>query len=496
MKSLIAVLALGLMFSGCPAAADAPTVSVTTYHNSSDRSGRSLIPGLTWDRARRVHLDPSFRTQITGHIYAEPLYWRPPGSGAGLLIVATEDDIVFALDAATGATRWRAVLGSPVPRSSLSCGNIDPLGITGTPVINERSQTLYVDAVVGQRDGPQHMVFGLSLRDGSVLPGFPLNVSEVLRAKGLHFNARDQNERGALIIAGGRVYVPYGGHFGDCGDYHGAVVGISLDDPKDVIGWETRGAGGGIWAPGGISFADQSLFVATGNTLNAKGWADGEAIIRLSLDLKTSDRPMDYFAPRNWRELDGQDSDLGGTNPLPLNVPSSGGTVPLLLALGKDGKAYLVDRRNLGGIGGALVEVMVSSRPIRTSPAAFLSGDGMLVALAGDGVSCPNKADNSGLIVLKVNAAPRPGIATAWCGSVQGAGAPIVTTSDESGADPIVWIVGAEGDHRLHGFRGNTGEPLTSPGERLEGLRHFTTILAANDHLYVADDARIYAFGF
>ena len=117
MKSLIAVLALGLMFSGCPAAADAPTVSVTTYHNSSDRSGRSLIPGLTWDRARRVHLDPSFRTQITGHIYAEPLYWHPPGSGAGLLIVATEDDIVFALDAVTGATRWRAVLGSPVPRS-------------------------------------------------------------------------------------------------------------------------------------------------------------------------------------------------------------------------------------------------------------------------------------------------------------------------------------------------------------------------------------------
>ena len=71
-----------------------------------------------------------------------------------------------------------------------------------------------------------------------------------------------------------------------------------------------------------------------------------------------------------------------------------------------------------------------------------------------------------------------------------------MTTSDESGADPIVWIVGAEGDHRLHGFRGDTGEPLTSPGERLEGLRHFTTILAANDHLYVADDARIYAVGF
>jgi hypothetical protein len=377
----------------------------------------------------------------------------------------------------------------------LSCGNIDPLGITGTPVINERSQTLYIGAMVSERGGPQHMVFGLSLRDGSVLPGYPLNISEVLRAKGLRFNARDQNQRGALIIAGGRVYIPYGGHFGDCGDYHGAVVGISLDDPKDVIGWETRGTGGGVWAPGGITSADRSLFVATGNTLNAKDWADGEAVIRLSLDLKTSDRPMNYFTPRNWRELDGEDGDLGGTNPLPIDVPGSGGTLPLLLALGKDGKAYLLDRKNLGGIGGALVEATVSSRPIRTSPATYSSRDSVLVGLAGDGASCP-KAGNSGLIVLRVHAAPRPGIATAWCGSVEGAGAPIVTTSDESGADPIVWIVGAESDHRLHGFRGDTGEPLTSPGERLEGLRHFTTILAANDHLYIANGPRIYGFGF
>jgi hypothetical protein len=340
------------------------------------------------------------------------------------------------------------------------------------------------------------MIFGLSLRDGSILPGFPVNVSEALKTKGLRFNARDQGERGALTIAGGRVYVPYGGHFGDCGDYRGAVVGVSLDDPKYVVAWETRGAGGGIWAPGGISVADQSLFVATGNTLNAKDWADGEAVIHLSLDLKTSNRTTDYFAPRDWKELDRQDADLGGTNPIPLDVPSSRGTLPLLLALGKDGKGYLLDRRNLGGIGGALVEEKVSSRPIRTSPAAFRSGDGVFVAFAGDGASCPNKAGNGGLVAVRVQATPQPSIATAWCSSVSGAGAPIVTTSDEGGADPIVWMLGSEGDNRLHGFRGDTGEPLTGAGERLEGLRRFATILAANGHLYVAGDERIFAFGF
>jgi hypothetical protein len=141
MKSLIAVLALLSTFGGCAVAADAPMDSVTTYHNSEDRSGRSTIAGLTWDRARRVHLDPSFRTQISGRIYAEPLYWHPSGSGAGFLIIVTEENAVFAVDAATGATHWRAALGGSVPGSSLSCGNIDPLGITGTPAIDVRRST-------------------------------------------------------------------------------------------------------------------------------------------------------------------------------------------------------------------------------------------------------------------------------------------------------------------------------------------------------------------
>jgi len=87
-------------------------------------------------------------------------------------------------------------------------------------------------------------------------------------------------------------------------------------------------------------------------------------------------------------------------------------------------------------------------------------------------------------------------VATAWCGSVHGAGAPIVTTSDEQGADLIVWMLGSEGDERLHAFRGDTGAPLVSTRERMQGLRHFGTILAANARLYVAAEARIYAFAF
>jgi hypothetical protein len=201
--------------------------------------------------------------------------------------------------------------------------------------------------------------------------------------------------------------------------------------------------------------------------------------------------------PNDWRALDRVDADLGGTNPLPLDVPGSGGLRALLLALGKDGKAYLLDRDNLAGIGGALAVSAVSEGPIRTAPAAYRLGDAMLVAFQGEGVGCPNRASKVELTVLRIRSEPKPSIATAWCGSLRGAGAPIATTSDEDGADPIVWIVGAEGDNRLHGFRGDTGEPLTTAGdEAMRGLRHFVTILAANQHLYVAADGRVYAFSF
>ena len=496
-ETLLVASTCFLMLCASVAQAGSNTLSVTEYHNGPDRSGHYVVPGLTWDRARNIHATAGFRGDIQGHVYAQPLYWHPSGSSRGLIIIATEDDAVYALDSKTGTVVWKRSLGDPVSSSSLSCGNIDPLGITGTPVIDAGLQAVYLDAFVRQSDGPQHLIFGLSLRDGSTLPGWPVNVSTAAERMGLHFNSRDQDQRGALTIAGGRMYVPYGGHFGDCGVYHGWVVGVSLQDTKNVVAWETRARGGGIWAPGGVSYADQSLFFATGNTMATWGWSDGEAVIRLGLDLESSGLSRDFFAPRDWRELDDNDADLGGTAPLLLSAPSGRGSAPLLLALGKDGKAYLLDWQNLGGIGGALVARMVSGGPIRTAPATFRLGDNALVAFQGEGIDCPNGVENVHLTVLRISGEPKPGIGTAWCGSFEGEGAPIVTTSDDNGANPIVWIVGAEGDNRLHGYRGDTGEELTkATGETMQGLRHFVTILAAEGNLYVAADDRVYAFAF
>ena len=472
--------------------------SVLTYHGSADRSGNFIVPTLTWERARNTHLEQSFHPTISGHLYAQPLYWRGPRPAAGQLVVATEDNNVYAIDAGSGDEIWVRSLGRPAPLSTLPCGNIDPLGITGTPVIDEATEAIYVDAMVADAAGPHHRVFALSLKDGSPLPGWPVDVAETLAAHGQRFEPRYQNQRGALSILAGRVYVPYGGHYGDCGDYRGWVVGIGLRDPRDIVSWSTRGQGGGIWAPGGIASDGRSLFVATGNTIGVSSWSDGEAVFRLASDLRRRDRPEDFFAPADWHALDTRDADLGGTNPLPLDVPSAGGRRAFVLALGKDARAYLLDRNRLGGMGGSLASEVVATRPIRTAPATYPAGEGVYVAFQGPGARCPGSRRPGALTVLKIRAGSPPTLVTGWCGALRGEGSPIITTTDGR-ENPIVWILGAEGDDRLHGYRGDTGEPLFDgggPEDAMTGLRHFQDLLATGDRLYVGADGRLYAFAF
>ena len=202
--------------------------SVVTYHGALNRSGLYKAPGLTWAKAATVQLDAGFKASVDGAVYAQPLYWVPSsGGGAARLIVATENNQIYALNARTGARIWRTSLGTAVPASKLPCGNINPMGVTGTPTIDPATGIVYLEAFVQPpTSGPRHMVFGLSLATGAVAPGWPVDVANGLAALNRSFNNAPQGQRSALTLVNGMLYVPYAGHFGDCGTYNGMVVGF------------------------------------------------------------------------------------------------------------------------------------------------------------------------------------------------------------------------------------------------------------------------------
>jgi outer membrane protein assembly factor BamB len=408
------------------------------------------------------------------------------------VVVATEANVVAALDARTGATVWTRSLGAPVPLSALPCGNIDPLGITGTPVVDAASRTVYLDAMTSPDGGAtkRHLVFALSLDDGAVRDGWPVDVAAALAARGQRFDAGVQNQRGALALVAGYVYVPFGGHNGDCGDYHGWLVAIPVAGPSETTAWSTPARGGGSWAPGGVASDAGQVFITTGNTFGADVWSGGEAILRFPAGATLGAAP-DSFAPSNWHDLDDGDVDIGGTGPVLVDVP---GATPSRLAvgLGKDGKIYLVDRDRLGGIGGAVAVGTVSDDPIITAAAAYTTAGGTYVAFPGSGVACPgNRA--GGLIAVRIVPGAPPKPVVAWCAPLRGRGSPIVTTTDGS-SDAIVWIVGAEGDGELHAFEGETGTPVLEGVSAGGDVRRFQAPIAVGGRLYVAVEGGLRAF--
>lgn len=466
--------------------------SVLTYHNSNQRDGAYVVPGLTLAAAANLQRDTKFDGTLSGHVYAQPLFWKPKGAKRGLVIVATESNTVYALKESNGKAAWKtAVLATPMPLSQLPCGNIDPMGITGTPVIDPASGRLYLNAMTKTGNGARHMLYALSLADGSVIPGWPLDMQALMTAKGASFDSAVHGERSALLFFKNKLYVSYGGHFGDCGAYRGTVAQVDPEAASVDAVWQTRATGGGIWAQGGGAGDDgNNIFVTTGNTFTGNQWMDGEAIIRLHPGLAHSDDTHDFFTPSNWKSLDNSDQDLGGTEAIPIDIKVPG-KAKRVIAFGKDGKAYLANRANLGGIGGQIQSVQVANGSIRTAPAVYETASSTMVAFSNSGNS---HCGGNNIQMLNVAPSGSSPISFAWCTAYSGNGAPIVTTTDGT-ANAIVWVPGAEGDNQLHGFNASTGQVVFSgSGTSMSGLHHYQTLVATKKRFYVAADNKIYAF--
>jgi hypothetical protein len=230
------------------------------------------------------------------------------------------------------------------------------------------------------------------------------------------------------------------------------------------------------------------MFVVTGNTFNTGGqWGGGEAIIRLQRGPVFTGSPTNYWAPTNWLSLDNGDIDLGGCGPVLIDVP---GATPsqLALALGKDGKAYLLRRNNLGGITAPVTSANVANYVVGQSTATYHTSQGRYFVF---------RNGSSAVSAYKITATNPPSIVPAWSVSQIGQGSPWVTTTDGTN-NSIVWVVGSEGgDQRLHGYNGDTGAVVYAgggPNELMTGTRKWNTGIVARGRIYFAGRNKVYAF--
>src|SRR5437660_4625726 len=201
--------------TGTPNGASTRSTDWTTYHRDNKRTG--YIASTPDARS----LTRTWRRQLDGAVYAEPLVVGKH------VIVATEGDSLYALDPTTGSVQWHTNVGSPVPLSSLPCGNIDPLGITGTPVYDPATGLVFAVAEVS---GPAHILVGVDAASGHV------KVRRLVDLGGMEPQVHQQ--RAALTLFQGMVYIAYGGLYGDCGNYHGRVVASRTDGSGPLLTYQ------------------------------------------------------------------------------------------------------------------------------------------------------------------------------------------------------------------------------------------------------------------
>ena len=391
------ILAALLVFLSSAGSAVAADDDWPTYHGTPDRSGAAAV-GATFSDVQQGWTS----TRLDGAVYASPLYV------GGHVLVATENNTVYSFDAASGSTTWQTHLGDPVASKTLPCGNITPtVGITGTPTMDTGTGVLYA---VGMVQPSQYQLFGVDLSSGSVV------FQRALDQPGLDAPAAGQ--RGALGFEQGRVYIPFGGRLGDCGNYHGQVVAASASDPSAPLQtYTTPARQAGIWTPGGVVIGtDGTVYVATGN-----GDANGpegrtEAVLALSPDLNE----LDSWQASDWKNLDSRDTDIGSVPPALMQ------DIGLIFQSGKNGQGYLLRLGALGGVGGE-----VASGPVPGDCGPVFGGTAYVSPLLY--VPCRNHID-----ALTISSNP-PGFSLAWRGPDQtgqrDVGSPIVAAGAVWNAD-------------------------------------------------------------
>ena len=417
-----------------PAAAH-PAAAWPAFGQNAGKTG--VAPGL----ARAGKLGIRWRATLDGAVYGQPLVVGRD------VIAATENDTVYALNASTGRVAWRRHLGTPVAQGALhGCGDIFPLGITGTPVYDRANGLVYA---VAETTGYRFTLSGLSESHGTV------KVERAFSLTTSHNSPAWDQQRPGLTLANGRVYAAFGGLEGDCGPYVGAVAGLPVSGSGAQVTFFTpTSREGAVWGTAGpVAGPRGGLWISTGNGAADSPPYDGsDSVTALSPALRRDG----FFAPSSWADDNAGDADLGSTQP----ALAAGNST---LIVGKRGTGYLLDTRSLGGIGGQRAQ-------LRVCPAFGAA------AVSGPVVYEP--CISGGTAAVSVDAAARRA-RVLWHGPAGADGSPVV-------GGGAVWVTSyGSGPGVLYELNPATGRVTSSVGLGA-ALPHFSSLSLANGTAYVS----------
>jgi outer membrane protein assembly factor BamB len=450
-----------------------------TYDYDNLRSGRDTVdPPIA-----ALSAGPSWNDDsLSGAVYGEPLVY------GATVYVATEHDVVYAVAARTGRVLWSLVVGSPVslsvvdaaPTLGPQCGDIDPLGITGTPVIDPATNELFLTEET-MLAGPatwqrvRHWMVAVSLTTRRELWHRDIDPPRPNTA-GTYYIPAEQ-ERPALTLLGGRVYAEFGGLDGDCGEYHGYVVDLRESGSGSLQSYEVPTVReGAIWETNGALVSPKGdLYVATGNGSSdtVAHFDEGNAVVELSPSLSR----LGVWAPDNWVQLNDEDWDLGSAGP--IQVPGTS----LLFVAGKPASTgsfgYLMAETPLEGIGrGAYTGAVCTSGGAFGADASDVLGSG---ARARTMIYVPC---GGGTVALEVSAAPMR-FRRAWVASAGSPNGPPIV------AGGVVWALNWSSG-QLVGMNPSSGRVLLE--RPTEPVAHFATPGAGDGMIYVPTTSGVEAF--
>jgi outer membrane protein assembly factor BamB len=493
-----------------------PLAGAYAYRYDNSGTGQNRFETLlTPENVNAATFGKLFAAPVDGYVYAQPLYARnvvvADRGSHNVVYVATENDTVLAVDADSGAELFHTNLGAPVPTNQWACPGMGPqIGITGTPVIDPETQTLFVAAKSLKNGKVFFHLHAIDIASGREKNRSPVLITATVPGHGrgsrhgmVTFDPEPQLQRPSLIILNGQVIIGFGSMC-DRGAFHGWLLAYDSATLKQTHAFLTTpdGSHGGIWqagaSPAEDAVGDFYVIVGDGEFDAYDGGNDyGDTFLRLRFAANDVISRIDYFAPFNQEELDRENWDLGSSGPMIL-PDQLGPNSHLIFGAGKDGSMYLIDRDDMGHFQSTSNSQIVQYIPhvfptkVHVSPAYWRNSTSEWVYLG------PVEGHLQAFPLSRGRLSPTASSETATVFGYPGA-TPVISSNGDS--DGIVWAL-ENYTGVLHAFDATTlstelynAKQAPNGRDAAEHGVQFYVPLVANGKVYFGTRTHLYAYG-